>query len=153
MNTHGTKHYHFVSFLTDSEVLFLFRTENLYGSSSFVESLITTKSEDHLQDKTVLEVTDHLEIDRYETPLVSCSLLNNPAEYNADTVDLGGDKEALEYWLKCFEESLPKFTERALDSQAHSKSALERSDLFKNQVRIFSKVKYWFIGNHFFIKK
>lgn len=107
----------------------------MYGSSSFVESLLTSKNDDHIQDNTILEVTDHLEIDRYETPLMPCPLLNNPAEYNADTVDLGGDKEAMDYWLKCFEESLPKFTERALESQAHSKSALARSELFKNQVQ------------------
>ena len=38
----------------------------------------------------------------------------------ADTVDLMRDHDARAYWLTCFKDSLPKFTERARQSQAHA---------------------------------
>lgn len=58
-----------------------------------------------------------MEIERYETRLGHCPLLADPESYVADTVDLNRDEEAREYWLGCFEESLQKFTERAVQSQ------------------------------------
>ena len=61
-------------------------------------------------------------------------MLVDTRKYNADTVDLCRDDDARDYWLQCLEESLPKFTDRALKSQAHSESAVERANLFKNQV-------------------
>ena len=71
-----------------------------------------------LQDSS-LEI-DHLEIDRLESQLVYCPLISQPADYVADTVDLMRDHDARAYWLTCFSDSLPKFTQRALQSQAHA---------------------------------
>ena len=45
---------------------------------------------------------------RYETRLGACPLLMQPENYIADTVDLTRDDEARDYWLACFEDSLPK---------------------------------------------
>ena len=45
---------------------------------------------------------------RYETRLGACPLLKQPDNYTADTVDLTRDDEARDYWLACFEDSLPK---------------------------------------------
>ena len=45
---------------------------------------------------------------RYETRLGTCPLLMQPENYIADTVDLTRDHEARDYWLACFEDSLPK---------------------------------------------
>ena len=80
---------------------------------------------------SLIEVTDHLEIDRYETRLAHCHLLANSGNYNADTVDLTRDDEARSYWLSCFEDSLPKFTDRAVQSQVGKEDVLRRADLFK----------------------
>ena len=66
---------------------------------------------------SLLEVTDHLEIDRFDTRLGFCHLLSDPCTYNPDTVDLTRDSDARSYWLKCFEDSLDKFAERAVESQ------------------------------------
>ena len=45
---------------------------------------------------------------RYENRLGACPLLKQPDSYIADTVDLTRDDEARDYWLACFEDSLPK---------------------------------------------
>ena len=45
---------------------------------------------------------------RYESRLGACPLLKQPDSYVADTVDLTRDDEARDYWLACFEDSLPK---------------------------------------------
>ena len=45
---------------------------------------------------------------RYESRLGACPLLKQPDSYIADTVDLTRDDEARDYWLACFEDSLPK---------------------------------------------
>jgi len=80
------------------------------GSSESRSSSLTPSS----SSMSLIEVTDHLEIDRYER-LGSCPLLDDG--YVADTVDLTRDDEARQYWLSCFEDSLPKFTDRAVQSQ------------------------------------
>jgi type II pantothenate kinase len=102
--------------------------ENTYGSSGFVfrQPKMPTSS-GHLE-------VDHLEMDRFETPLRFCPLLRDPTGYVADTVDLMRDSDAREYWLKCFEDSLPKFTERAIESQDHlGEEAKERAAKFSEQ--------------------
>ena len=45
---------------------------------------------------------------RYENRLGACPLLKQPDSYIADTVDLTRDDEGRDYWLACFEDSLPK---------------------------------------------
>ena len=95
---------------------------------------------------SLLEVTDHLEIDRFDTRLGVCSLLKDAANYNPDTVDLTRDPEARSYWLQCFEDSLSKFAQRAVDSQKeHStgefKTAISHAflSLFKKMHSIFRR--------------
>ena len=65
---------------------------------------------------------------RFESQLVYCPLIENPKDYIADTVDLTRDHDARAYWLTCFEESLPKFTDRAIASQAQSPDVNQRAD-------------------------
>ena len=130
-------------------------TENLYGSSSFpggnlslddqeqpikipnVErsaSMVSTgTTSPSASSSSLLEVTDHLEIDRFDTRLGICPLLSDPFTYNPDTVDLTRDSDARSYWLKCFEDSLDKFAERAVDNSEHCQDAPERAEKFKEQ--------------------
>ena len=70
-----------------------------------------------VSSSSLLEVTDHLEIDRFDTRLGICPLLKDRNAYNPDTVDLTRDADARSYWLQCFEDSLSKFAQRAVDSQ------------------------------------
>ena len=70
------------------------------------------------------------EIDRFDTRLGICPLLQDPGAYNADTVDLTRDSDARSYWLKCFEDSLNKFADRAVESQEHSSGKFENSKNF-----------------------
>ena len=56
--------------------------------------------QDLFQDSS-LEI-EHLEIDRFDSQLSYCPLLEDPAEYFADTVDLNRDHDARAYWLQCF---------------------------------------------------
>ena len=77
----------------------------------------------------------------------SCPLLSDAKTYNADTVGLFRDNDARDYWLQCLEDSLPKFTDRAVQSQAHSESAVERANLFKNQVEILTIIKNRSLNN------
>ena len=91
--------------------------EPLIASSEtnpLMKSPLTTPS---ASSSSLLEVTDHLEIDRFDTRLGICPLLMDPASYNPDTVDLTRDPDARSYWLQCFEESLSKFAQRAVESQ------------------------------------
>jgi len=60
-------------------------------------------------------------------------LLQDSSAYNADTVDLTRDSDARSYWLKCFEDSLSKFADRAVGSQEHSCDAADRAEKFKEQ--------------------
>ena len=73
--------------------------ENLYGSSAFQAQFPTKPSRDSKDSS--LEI-DHLEIDRLESQLVYCPLLDDPDEYIADTIDLLRDSDARSYWLTCF---------------------------------------------------
>jgi len=103
-------------------------TENLYGSSSFKQNSEVRKSDSRERS---LEI-DHLEIDRFDSQLLFCPLIES-AEYNPDTVDLTRDHEARSYWLDCFKESLPKFTERAIASQAQAPDVHERAGRFRDK--------------------
>ncbi|XP_054271885.1 4'-phosphopantetheine phosphatase isoform X2 [Macrosteles quadrilineatus] len=69
---------------------------------------------------------DQLELDRWQTTLSFCPLLADPANYVPDTVDLNGDQEAREYWLDCFENSIGKYVQKAVESQPESKTAAAR---------------------------
>eukprot|EP00088_Acartia_fossae_P030687 TRINITY_DN3168_c0_g1_i2.p1 TRINITY_DN3168_c0_g1~~TRINITY_DN3168_c0_g1_i2.p1 ORF type:complete len:628 (-),score=114.81 TRINITY_DN3168_c0_g1_i2:357-2132(-) len=101
-------------------------TENLYGSSSFRACW------PHKDRDSSLEV-DHLEIDRFDSQLGCCPLLENADAYIPDSVDLTHDHDARDYWLQCFQDSLPKFTDRAIDSQASATDVNERADKFKEK--------------------
>ena len=115
-------------------------TENLYGSSSSFPADKVPDQDSEVSSTpsslspsssslSLIEVTDHLEIDRYETRLGHCPLLDN--DYTADTVDLTRDDEARKYWLSCFEDSLPKFTDRAVQSQPNKTDSVQRAERFK----------------------
>lgn len=98
--------------------------ENLYGSTGFSSPQNPVAPNFEL---------DHLEIDRFEKKLRFCPLLQDPLTYNPDTVDLTRDNDAREYWLQCLQDSLPKFTERAIKSQDNSSSVQDRANKFKDQ--------------------
>ncbi|KAK9306575.1 hypothetical protein QLX08_002771 [Tetragonisca angustula] len=97
--------------------------ENYAGSSGFKESISTNLG---------IKV-DQLEIDQAETAVTFCPLLKDPATYNPDTTDLAEDKEARDYWLQCFEESVDKFVARAIHSQPHSPTAKDRATKLKEK--------------------
>ncbi|XP_017794391.1 PREDICTED: pantothenate kinase 4 [Habropoda laboriosa] len=97
--------------------------ENYAGSSGFKNSISTDLG---------MKV-DQLEIDQAENAITFCPLLKDPASYNPDTTDLAEDKEARDYWLQCFEESVDKFVARAIDSQPHSPTAKDRATKLKEK--------------------
>lgn len=92
--------------------------------------------------------------------LVYCPLLDQPASYVPDVVDLTQDTEARyiwnwyndddvihesscfsrQYWLECFEESLDKFVSQAIKSQPHSDDAPARAQKFKE--KYISRLQY-----------
>ena len=92
-------------------------SENLACSTNEVVSMMSQSTSPSASSSSLLEVTDHLEIDRFDTRLGICSLLADSDSYNPDTVDLTRDPDARSYWLQCFEDSLAKFAQRAVDSQ------------------------------------
>ncbi|XP_076299782.1 4'-phosphopantetheine phosphatase isoform X3 [Lasioglossum baleicum] len=97
--------------------------ENYAGSSGFKDSVLTN-----------LGITvDQLEIDQAENAVTFCPFLKDPATYNPDTTDLAEDKEARDYWLQCFEESVDKFVARAIHSQPHSPTAKDRATKLKEK--------------------
>ncbi|XP_046586072.1 4'-phosphopantetheine phosphatase isoform X2 [Neodiprion lecontei] len=97
--------------------------ENYAGSSGFIDSIST---------KLGIEV-DQLEIDQAENAVTFCPLLKDPSTYNPDTMDLVQDKEARDYWLQCFEESVDKFIARAVMSQPQSPTAQDRAVKLKEK--------------------
>ncbi|XP_076171818.1 4'-phosphopantetheine phosphatase [Ptiloglossa arizonensis] len=97
--------------------------ENYAGSSGFKDSISTDLG---------IKV-DQLEIDQAENAVTFCPLLKDPATYNPDTTDLAEDKEARDYWLQCFEESVDKFIARAIHSQPHSLTAKDRATKLKEK--------------------
>ncbi|XP_053997146.1 4'-phosphopantetheine phosphatase [Hylaeus anthracinus] len=97
--------------------------ENYAGSSGFKDSIPTDLG---------IKV-DQLEIDQAENAVTFCPLLKDPATYNPDTTDLAEDKEARDYWLQCFEESVDKFVARAIHSQPHSPTAKDRATKLKEK--------------------
>ncbi|XP_076763121.1 4'-phosphopantetheine phosphatase [Xylocopa sonorina] len=97
--------------------------ENYAGSSGFKDSISTDLG---------IKV-DQLEIDQAENAVTFCPLLKDPSTYNPDTTDLAEDKEARDYWLQCFEESVDKFVARAIHSQPHSPTAKERATKLKEK--------------------
>ncbi|EEC06708.1 pantothenate kinase, putative [Ixodes scapularis] len=76
---------------------------------------------------------DQLEMDRFDWQLVYCPLLEDPAKYLADTVDLTQDAEARTYWLQCFQDAIDKFVEVAVCSQPHKEDAPSRANQFKEK--------------------
>ena len=93
--------------------------------------------------------------------LVYCPLLDQPASYVPDVVDLTQDTEARyaiyemadftaihpivvvfsrQYWLECFEESLDKFVSQAIKSQPNSDDAPARAQKFKE--KYISRLQY-----------
>ena len=56
-------------------------TENLFGSSSFKAQQLKEGRDSSLE-------VDHLEIDRFDSRLGCCPLIQDPDKYVADTVDL-----------------------------------------------------------------
>lgn len=97
--------------------------ENYAGSSGFKDSVSTGLG---------IKV-DQLEIDQAENAVTFCPLLKDPASYNPDTTNLVEDKEARDYWLQCFEESVDKFIARAIHSQPHSQTAKGRATKLKEK--------------------
>ncbi|KAG7189379.1 hypothetical protein KM043_017027 [Ampulex compressa] len=97
--------------------------ENYAGSSGFKDSVSTN----------IGIKVDQLEIDQAENAVTFCPLLKDPTSYNPDTTDLAEDKEARDYWLQCFEESVDKFVARAIHSQPHSPTAKDRASKLKEK--------------------
>ncbi|OXU21386.1 hypothetical protein TSAR_006573 [Trichomalopsis sarcophagae] len=98
--------------------------ENYAGSSGFKD--VIKSAELGIQ-------VDQLEIDQAENAVSFCPLLIDPANYNPDTTDLAQDKEARDYWLECFEESVDKFITRAIHSQPQSPTAKDRANKLKEK--------------------
>jgi len=48
-------------------------------------------------------------------------------------VDLTRDNEARQYWIQCFRDSLPKFTDRAIASQLHAPEVQQRALRFQEK--------------------
>lgn len=61
-----------------------------------------------------------------------CPLLDNPLEYNPDTLDLIEDFEARNYWLDCFENLVNKYVSYAIQSNSEDPSVNTRAEQFKN---------------------
>ncbi|KAF7389234.1 hypothetical protein HZH66_010371 [Vespula vulgaris] len=76
---------------------------------------------------------EQLEIDQIENAVTFCPLLKDPTSYNPDTTDLVEDKEARDYWLHCFEESVDKFVARAILSQPQNPTAKDRASKLKEK--------------------
>lgn len=104
-------------------------SENYAGSSGLRNPLPQHK----LPSLRLSVNVDQLEMDRVDQQLVFCPLLEHPASYIADTVDLTRDSEARQYWLQCFEESLDKFVAQAIKSQPNSMDAADRAGKFKEK--------------------
>jgi len=111
-------------------------SENYAGSSG----LQTGPPEHELRSLPPTHNVDQLEMDRIDQQLVFCPLLQQPADYIADTVDLTRDPEARQYWLQCFEESLDKFMAQAIKSQPNSIDAADRAKQFKE--KYISRLQY-----------
>ncbi|KAK2586990.1 hypothetical protein KPH14_010961 [Odynerus spinipes] len=97
--------------------------ENYAGSSGFKDSISSNLG---------IKV-EQLEIDQIENAVTFCPLLKDPTSYNPDTTDLVEDKEARDYWLQCFEESVDKFVARAILSQPHNPTAENRATKLKEK--------------------
>lgn len=99
-----------------------------YAGSSGLQSPIPAQISQH--NSTMI---DQLEMDRFDWQLVYCPLLEDPAKYLADTVDLTQDAEARTYWLQCFQDAIDKFVEVAVCSQPHKEDAPSRANQFKQK--------------------
>lgn len=99
-----------------------------YAGSSGLQSPIPAQISQH--NSTMI---DQLEMDRFDWQLVYCPLLEDPAKYLADTVDLTQDAEARTYWLQCFQDAIDKFVEVAVCSQPHKEDAPSRANQFKEK--------------------
>ncbi|XP_059170909.1 4'-phosphopantetheine phosphatase-like isoform X2 [Physella acuta] len=100
--------------------------ENLAGSSGLA-------SPKQINPRVIEEMANSftmLEINRLDRALLPCPLLLDVIGYFPDTVDLTQDKDARDYWLKCFADSATKTRDLAIKSQAHEPDATERADKF-----------------------
>ncbi|KAK4012056.1 hypothetical protein OUZ56_021157 [Daphnia magna] len=112
-------------------------SENYAGSSGLQSPLPGHR----LPSLPVAVSVDQLEMDRIDQGvLVYCPLLDQPASYVPDMVDLTEDAEARKYWLDCFEESLDKFVSQAIKSQPLSADAPARAQKFKE--KYISRLQY-----------
>uniref|UniRef100_A0A0P6CRZ5 4'-phosphopantetheine phosphatase n=2 Tax=Daphnia magna TaxID=35525 RepID=A0A0P6CRZ5_9CRUS len=112
-------------------------SENYAGSSGLQSPLPGHR----LPSLPVAVSVDQLEMDRIDQGvLVYCPLLDQPASYVPDMVDLTEDAEARKYWLDCFEESLDKFVSQAIKSQPFSADAPARAQKFKE--KYISRLQY-----------
>ncbi|KAH9490709.1 Pantothenate kinase 4 [Bulinus truncatus] len=100
--------------------------ENLAGSSGLA-------SPKQMNAEVVQELSNNfsmLEINRLDRALQPCPLLLDVNSYFPDTVDLTQDKDARDYWLKCFADGANKTRALAIKSQPHEADATERADKF-----------------------
>lgn len=73
---------------------------------------------------------------RYTRPLFkrnmhSCTLLQDAANYQPDTLDLNTDAKAAAYWFPCFRELVGKFAKQAANSQLDDDTAEQRAAQFQ----------------------
>lgn len=61
----------------------------------------------------------------------SCTLLQDEANYQPDTLDLNTDAKAAAYWFPCFRELVNKFAKQAASSQRDDDSAEQRAAQFQ----------------------
>ncbi|XP_064615382.1 4'-phosphopantetheine phosphatase-like [Liolophura sinensis] len=102
--------------------------ENYAGSSG-----LQSPQGSAFQFKTRSSTFDMLELDKLSKPLICCPLLLDPASYIPDTVDLTHDREAREYWLQCFSESIERTRCQAVSSQPNSDDVEQRASKFKEK--------------------
>jgi len=99
--------------------------ENYAGSSGYPTDYLVNK-------KSSLQF-DTFELDRIKICYDICPLLDDPACYQPDLLDLGTDEEARTYWLEIFETGLNAFANQAISSQGGQVNVNERAEQFKKQ--------------------
>ncbi|KAH8392321.1 hypothetical protein KR215_006025 [Drosophila sulfurigaster] len=61
----------------------------------------------------------------------SCTLLQDEANYQPDTLDLNTDAKAAAYWFPCFRELIVKFAKQAANSQPDDATSEQRATQFQ----------------------
>ncbi|KAK7089960.1 4'-phosphopantetheine phosphatase-like [Littorina saxatilis] len=107
--------------------------ENMAGSSGLASPKSSFTEINHQDPGFFAHGFDMLEIDRLDRPVMACPLLLDPSSYVPDTVDLMHDKDAREYWLKCFADSVDKTVALAIKSQSEEEDVEERAKKFKDK--------------------